>query len=51
MKDKIVKFILYSGSGKANRAINKINMNYNANIYILKEPLKNVSELNKIKNI
>lgn len=48
-KDKTVKFILYSGSGKASKAAYTIKNKYNAEVYILKEPLKYPEELNKLK--
>lgn len=42
LKNKEIKFILYSGSGKAKEVIN------NVEIICLKEPKVNVNELNKI---
>ena len=53
LKDKKLTFILYSGSGKSPKAINKINTLYNnPNIIELKEPKKNKEELKeKLKDI
>jgi flavodoxin len=51
LNDKRVKCILYSGSGKCTKGYNKLKERYNCPIYVLKEPIKNVEELNKIKNI
>ena len=49
LDDKKVTFILYSGSGEAKHAVNKINKLYpNSKIIILKEPKKYNKELNKI---
>ena len=49
LNNKTVKFILYSGSGKASKAAYTIKSKYKADIYILKEPLKHPEELNKLK--
>ena len=49
LNNKTVKFILYSGSGKAAKAAYTIKKRFNAEIFLLKEPLKNPEELNKIK--
>ncbi len=51
LNNKKVTFVLYSGSGKANKANDFINNNYKSKIIILKEPLKNLTELNKLKEI
>lgn len=49
LKDKKVKFILYAGSGQAPKAKEYIEKNYSqANMVILKEPLKNKEELEKL---
>lgn len=49
LEDKKLSFILYSGSGKGSEAIKYISSNYEGSITILKEPLKNIYELDKIK--
>ena len=50
LKDKKVKFILYSGSGQAPKANEMLSSKYpDSEITILKEPLKNKDELEKIK--
>ena len=47
--NKNLKFVLYSGSGEAKKAIKKINKNYpNASVIILKEPKKHIEELEKL---
>ena len=49
LDNKNIKFILYSGSGEAKKAIKKINKKYpNAQIIVLKEPKKYKEELEKI---
>ena len=49
LDNKNIRFILYSGSGEAKKAIKKINKNYpNAQIIVLKEPKKYNEELEKI---
>ena len=45
---KDLSFILYSGSGEAPKAVDKINKLYKAQVVVLKEPLKNNEELDKI---
>ena len=50
LKDKKITFVLYSGSGKANKASEFIKKNYTNDIIILKEPLKNITELNKLRD-
>lgn len=51
LEGKKVKFILYSASGKANKASEVIKNKYNCDIYVLKEPLKNSDELDKLKDL
>jgi len=51
LSNKKVSFILYSGSGVANKASKVIKDKYNANIIILKEPIKYKEELDKLKGI
>lgn len=51
LNGKKVKFILYSGSGKAGKASNIIKDKYTSDIFVLKEPLKYPEELNKLKEI
>ena len=51
LSNKKVSFILYSGSGIANKASEVIKDKYNANIIILKEPNKYKEELDKLKGI
>ena len=46
---KKVTFIFYSGSGQGNKAKEKINKLYNANIIFLQEPKKHKEELKKLK--
>lgn len=49
LKDKKVKFILYSGSGEAPKALKRINKEYpEAEVIILKEPKKYNEELTKL---
>ena len=49
LNNKKITFILYSGGGQANTAVEFINNNYNnANIIQLQQPLKNESELDKL---
>ena len=49
LKDKKVKFVLYAGSGQAPKAKEYIEKNYlQANVVILKEPLKNKEELENL---
>ena len=50
LKDKNVSFILYSGSGQAQKAIEKIQGLYNKEPVILKAPKKYPQELAKLKN-
>ena len=45
---KDLSFILYSGSGEAPKAVNKINKLFKAQVVVLKEPLKYNEELDKI---
>ena len=52
LSNKKLTFVLYSGSGEAPKAAQKINKLYqNATIYILKEPKKYPDELNKLKEL
>ena len=47
--DKKVSFILWSASGVANKATERLNKEYiNSNIVIVKEPTKNKEELDKL---
>lgn len=49
LKDKNIKFILYSGSGKSNKASSMLKRFYpNSEIINLKEPKDNIVEFNKI---
>lgn len=51
LSNKKIKFILYSGSGKAPKALELINKKYkNASVVILKEPKKNEEELKKLED-
>lgn len=49
--NKKLTFVLYSGSGKAKKAVEFIKKNYDAKIIILKEPKRNPLELNKLKEL
>lgn len=49
--NKKLSFILYSGGGTANTAIEKIKKLYNAKIVVLKSPKANKGELDKIKDV
>ena len=50
LSNKKISFILYSGSGEATKALDKINDNYkNAKVVILKEPKKHNEELKKLE--
>lgn len=49
--NKKLSFILYSGSGIANTAIERIKKSYNSKTVVLKSPKKNKDELNKIKDV
>ena len=51
LKDKDVEFVLYSASGEANIAKDKIKLLYNKEAIVLKEPKKNKNELRKLKDI
>ena len=48
LSNKKVSFILWSASGNATKAVERISKEYNTNITILKEPKKNKDELKKI---
>ena len=50
LKDKKVRFVLYSGSGEGPKALKKINKLFpNAEVVFLQEPKKHSEELDKIK--
>ena len=49
LKNKDVSFVLYSASGKANKAKEKIKELYGVDAIVLKEPKKNKEELDKLK--
>ena len=51
LKDKKIDFILYSASGKASKAKEKIKNLYGIDAIILKEPKKDEDELKKLKKI
>ena len=51
LNNKNVEFVLYSASGEANNAKDKIKAVYNKDAIILKEPKKNKKELSKLKEI
>ena len=51
LNSKNVEFVLYSASGEANNAKDKIKTIYNKDAIVLKEPKKNKKELLKLKNI
>lgn len=51
LKRKNPTFILYSGSGEANKATEKIQELYNKTPIILKAPKKHKEELEKLKNL
>ena len=51
LKDKKIDFILYSASGKADKAKEKIKNLYGIDAIILKEPKKYEDELKKLKKI
>ena len=49
LTNKMITFVLYSGSGEAKKAVERINKEYpNAEIIILKEPKKYPEELKKL---
>lgn len=49
LSNKDLSFILYSASGNANKASEKIKELYNIDPIILKEPIKNKEELKKLE--
>ena len=49
LRDKKVKFILYSGSGKIKKAKEIIYNNFRSEVICLKEPKDNMRELDKLK--
>ena len=51
LNNKNVEFVLYSASGEANNASDRIKALYNKVAIILKEPKKNKEELFKLKDI
>lgn len=51
LKDKNTEFILYSGSGQAQKATEKIKALFNKEPTILKAPKKHKAELEKLKNL
>lgn len=51
LKNKDVSFVLYSASGYANKAKEKIKSLYGVDAKVLKEPKKNKEELEKLKEI
>lgn len=48
LEDKKITFVLYSGSGEAHKATEKINKLYKAKVIVLKEPKKNDEEFKKL---
>ena len=52
LNNKLLTFILYSGSGEAKKAYKRILREYpNAKIIILKQPKSNLSELDRIEGL
>ena len=52
LENKLLTFILYSGSGEAKKAYQKILKKYpNAKIIILKQPKSNLTELDRIEGL
>ena len=52
LENKLLTFILYSGSGEAKKAYQKILKKYpNAKIIILKQPKSNLTELDRIEEL
>ena len=51
LNNKKILFILYSGSGKDNKATKLIKNKYNCDVINLWEPIKHPEELNKIIEI
>ncbi|MBQ6149524.1 hypothetical protein IJI86_00930 [Candidatus Saccharibacteria bacterium] len=51
LKDKNPEFVLYSGSGQAQKATEKIKALFNKEPTILKAPKKYKAELEKLKNL
>lgn len=51
LKDKNISFVLYSASGKAEHAKEKIKSLYDVDAIVLKEPKGNKEELDKLKDI
>ena len=50
LKDKKIKFVLYSASGEDNKATKMLKDKYNCEVINLKEPKKNNDELDKLSN-
>lgn len=48
LEDKKLTFVLYSASGEANKASERINKLYKAKIIVLKEPKNNKDEIKKL---
>ena len=52
LENKKLTFVLYSGSGEGPKALKKINKLYKeARVIFLKDPKKNVEELEKLKDL
>ena len=52
LNDKKLTFVLYSGSGEAKKATKKLKKKYpDSKIIILKSPMKNSSELDKLEEL
>ena len=52
LNDKKLTFVLYSGSGEAKKATKKLRKKYpDSKIIILKSPMKNSSELDKLEEL
>jgi multimeric flavodoxin WrbA len=50
LKDKKIKFVLYSASEEENKATSMLKDKYNCEVINLKEPKKNNDELDKLSN-
>ena len=52
LSNKVVKFVLYSGSGEGPKASKKINKLFeNATVIFLQEPKKHIEEFKKLKDL
>ena len=52
LSNKVVKFVLYSGSGEGPKALKKINKLFeNATVIFLQEPKKHIEEFEKLKDL